>query len=77
MKEMEKKVKMGDIAVYNTEVIYSCVMCSLNAKQIDFKALLKYELCPVPLSFFDVNGDSNIAKRKADLNNTLKEEVSL
>ena len=58
LKEMKKKVKTGDVVVYNTEVIYSRVMYLLNAKQIDLKDLFKYELSPVPLSLFDENGDS-------------------
>ena len=58
MKEMKKKVKTGDIVVYNTEVIYSRVMCLLNPKQIDLKDLFQYELSPVPLSIFDGSGDS-------------------
>ena len=77
MKEMEKKVKAGDVVVYNTEVIYSRVVCLLNAKQTGLKDLFKYELCPVPLSLFNKNRDSRLAKQKADLKNTLKEEVSL
>ena len=77
MKEMKKKVKTGDIVVYNTEVIYSCVMCLLNAKQIDLKELFKYELSPVSLSLVCENGGSRLAKQKADLKNTLKEEISL
>ena len=76
MKEMEKKVKTGNV-VYNIEVVYSRVMCLLNAKQIDLKDLFKYELSPVPLTLFDENGDSRVAKQKANLKNTLKEKVSL
>ena len=75
IKEMKKKMKTGDVVVYNTEVIYSRVMCLLNAKKIDLKDLLKDELPPVPLSLFDEDGDSRLAKQKADLKNTLKEEV--
>ena len=68
-------MKTGDVVVYNTEVIYSRVMCLLNAKKIDLKDLFKDELPPVPLSLFDEDGDSRLAKQKADLKNTLKEEV--
>ena len=49
MKEIKKKVKTEDVVVYNTEVIYSRVVCLLNAKQVDLKDLFKYELSPVPL----------------------------
>ena len=45
MEEMKKKVKTGDVVVYNTEVIYSPVMCLLNAKQIDLKYLIKKMSC--------------------------------
>ena len=75
MKEMKKKVKTGDAVVYNTEVIYSRVMCSLNAKQSDLKDIFKYEFSPVPVSLFDDNADSMLAKQKVYLKNTLKEEV--
>ena len=77
MKEMKKKVKMGDVVVYNTKVIYFRVMCLLNDKQIDLKDIFKYKFSPVPLSLFDENGDRRLAKQKADLKNTIKEEVSL
>ena len=52
-------------------------MCLLNAKQTDLKDIFKYKLSPVPLSLFDEHCDSRLAKQKADLKNTLKEEVSL
>ena len=74
---MKKKVKTEDAVMYNTEVIYSSVMYLLNAKQIDLKVLFKYELSPVSLSLFGETGDSKLAKQKADLKKTLKEEVSL
>ena len=77
MKEMKKKVKTGVVVLYNKEVICSCVICLLNAKQIDLKDIFKYELSPVPLSLFDENGNSRLAKQKPGLKNTLKEEVSL
>ena len=62
MKGMKKKVKTGDVVVYNTEVIYSCVMRLLNSTQINLKDLFKFEMYPVPLSLFDGNGDSRLAK---------------
>ena len=62
MKGMKKKVKTGDVVVYNTEVIYSCVMRLLNSTQSNLKDLFKFELYPVPLSLFDGNGDSRLSK---------------
>ena len=77
MKEMKTKVKTEDVVVYNAEVIYSCVMYCLNAEQIDLKYIFKYDLSSVPISLFDKNGDSRLAKKKVDFKNTLKEEVLL
>lgn len=63
--------------MYKTEVIYSPVMCLLSVKYVELKDIFKYELSPIPLSLRDENRDSCLAKRKADLNNTFKEKVSL
>ena len=37
MKEIKKKVETGDVAVYNTEAIYSRVTCLMNGKQVDLE----------------------------------------
>ena len=63
--------------MYKTEVIYSPVMCLLSVKYVELKDIFKYELSPIPLSLRDENRDSCLVKRKADLNNTFKEKVSL
>ena len=63
--------------MYKTEVIYSPAMCLLSVKYVELKDIFKYELSPIPLSLRDENRDSCLAKRKADLNNTFKEKVSL
>ena len=68
---------MGYVVLYNTEVICSCAMWLSNVKQTDLKDLFKYEFCTVPLPLFDENGNSRLAKQKADLKNALKEEASL
>ena len=44
----------------------------LSTVPIDMKHVLKYELTPMPLSMFHINGNPRIIKNKADLMNNLK-----
>ena len=75
-KKAEKTCSIGDIEIYSTEAIYTCITCLVSASSIKIKDVLKYKLSPVPTSFFDENGDLRLIKKKSELKNTLKTEVS-
>ena len=76
MKSSKKSVKAGEVKIFNTEVIYSQVMCLLSIGMIELEEVLKYELSPVPLSFFDSNGEMRHSTSKAKLKNRLQIETS-
>ena len=48
MKSSKKSVKAGKVEIFNTEAIYSRVMCLLSIGRIELEEVLKYELAPVP-----------------------------
>ena len=62
--------------IYNTEMLYSRVMCLLSAGQISLEDLFFYELSPVSKSMFTVKGEQRFPKNKAALKNKVKIEVS-
>ena len=67
MKSSKKFVKAGEVEIFNTEVIYSRVMCLLSIGRIELEEVLKYELSPDPLSLFDSNGEMRHSTSKTDL----------
>ena len=50
MKSAMKSFKSGEIEIFNTEVIYFCVMCLLSIDRIKLEDVLRFELSPIPLS---------------------------
>ena len=72
-----KKNKKGAIKEsFNTELIFSRVLCLLEMDQLDFSNLCKYERAPVPTSLFKDTGDPRFTSSKAVLKNKIKVEVS-
>ena len=72
-----KFLKVGDVKVFDTELIYSRVIgLQASTRDVDVKRLLTYELSPVPTSMFSETGEMRIAKGKSTLKNVLKKEVS-
>ena len=67
MNDSKKHVKVVEIKIYNTEVIFACVMCSLSASLIKLDDVFSYELSPIPTSLFEVNGESRGSKAKSVL----------
>ena len=47
MKSSKKCAKAGEVEIFNTEVIYSRVMCLLRIGKIELEEVLNYELSPV------------------------------
>ena len=71
-KSSKKSVKAGEVEFFNTEVIYSRVMCLLRIERIELEEVLKYELAPVPLSLLESNREMRHSTSKADLKKGFK-----
>ena len=71
-----KKTKTQVVEVYNTEFMYSRVMCLLSVDQISLDDLFNYELAPVPTSLFADTGEARYPKGKSTLKKKLKVELS-
>ena len=69
-----KKVANKDeiIELYNTELIFSCVMYLLSVDKIDLESIVNYDLAPVPTSMFKDNGEPRFSTTKSVFKNKLK-----
>ena len=65
MSALKKHIKVGQIPVYDTTLIYSRVLGLQSTRGIDLKEVLRYELSPVPPSMFEDSGDMRITKTKS------------
>ena len=72
MKSSKKSVKAREVEIFNTEVIYSQVMCLLRIGRIELEEVLKYEFSSVPSSLFDSNSEMRHSASKADLKNRFR-----
>jgi len=72
----KKHIKVDGLPVYDTELIYTRVMCLQQSREIDVKDVLSYELSPVPSSMFEDNGDMRITTTKSTLKKKLQVERS-
>jgi len=70
-------VLLGNECVYDQELIYARVISLLvSLRDIKFDDLLAYELAAYPLSMFNSEGETNIAKSKPTLKHILQVTVS-
>ena len=53
MSTLKKHMKIGQTPVYDTNLIYSRVIGLQNARNINMKDVLEYELFPVPTSLYE------------------------
>ena len=74
--DSRKYIKVGDTKVYDTELIFSRVIGQASSREVDVKALLSYELSPVPTAMFTETGEMREAKAKSNLIKVLQKEVS-
>lgn len=72
----KKSIKVGDVEVFDTDLIFARVMCLLNAGHLKLEDVFSYELSPIPVSLFKENGEMRINHNKSDLKNILKVDVS-
>lgn len=75
MTSTKKSIKLDGRPVYDTELIYTRVICLQQYRDIDIKDVLSYELSPVPASLFDESGAMR-AQSKAILKTKLQVEQS-
>lgn len=77
MEAMKKSVKVGDVEVIDTSLIYSRVLAlQLSRESLTMEDVLKYELAAIPTSIFMESGDMRISKNKSVLKNKMAIEVS-
>ena len=57
MVTMKKRVKVGDVGIYNMEQLYGRLLVISQSRDIQLSDVFKYELAPVPSSIFDEYGD--------------------
>ena len=74
---LKKSIKVGDVDVFDTDIIFARVMCLLNAGQIRLDDVFSYELSPIPVSIFKENGEMRMIGNKSDLKNRVKVDVSI
>ena len=75
MTSAKKSIKFDGKPVYDTELIYTRVICLQQYRDIDITDVLSYELSPVPASLFDESGAMR-AQSKAVLKTKLQVEQS-
>ena len=69
-----KKVSVAGVAMFDTTLIISRVMCLQTVRNIDMKFVLKSELAGVPPSMFLESGEPRITKSKSYLKTNLQVE---
>ena len=72
----KKHVPVGDVKVFDTNLIYSRVIgLQASSREIDITDVLAHELAPVPTSMFNDSGEMRISKAKSILKKQLQVEV--
>ena len=75
MASIKKNIKLDGKQVYDTELVYTRVICLQQYRDIDIKDVLSYQLSPMPASLFDETGAMR-AQSKAVLKTKLQVEQS-
>ena len=57
MEIVKKKVKIGNVDIYDMEKLYARLLVLSKTRNIDLAGVFEYELSPVPSSLFDDYGD--------------------
>ena len=75
MTESKKHVKVGDLKVFDTNLIYNRVVgLQASSRDIDILRLLSHVLAPVPTAMFMDSGDMRICTAKSVLKKLLQSE---
>ena len=75
--ESRHYIRVGDMKVFDTELIYTRVIGIASSREIDIKQILSHELSPVPTAIFSESGEMRIAKAKSNLKKVLQKQVSV
>ena len=67
-----KHINVGQVSVYDTNLIYSRVPSLQKERDISLKDILKFDLTPVPPYMFEENGDLRITKTTSVIKKNLK-----
>ena len=77
MAVMKKSIKVGENKICDTNLIFSRVIgLQSSSRDVDIKAVLSFELSPIPTALFTDSGEMRISKSKSVLKNATKIEVS-
>ena len=72
MSDSRRKIKLGEISLFDTNLIYSRVMELIGALYIDLKTVFQHELSPIQTSMFGDDGEMRITKSKSTLKQKLR-----
>ena len=68
----KKHIQVGSAKVYDTNLIYSCIIgLKASGQDMNLNEVLKYELAPIPTSMFTNNGEMRLATSTSTLTNQL------
>ena len=77
MSVSRKHIKVDNIPIYDTSLIYSRVLCLQKVRDINLKYVLSYELAAIPPSMFDdKSGEMRLTTTKSSLKTKLQVEVA-
>ena len=76
MATSKRGAQVNGVTVYNTETIFSRVMCFISAGTLKIEDVFGYELSPIPTSLFEEFGGGRYPKAKHQLKDAMKVEVS-
>ena len=72
----KKHLKVDKVTLYDPTVIYSRILRLQNARDINIKDALKFELAPIPPSIFDEKtGEMRLIPSKSSLKSQLQVEI--
>ena len=77
MADKKKSVNIGTVKVFDSNLIYSRVIClQASNRDIDIDNLMSHELAPFPTALFTEFGDMRISTSKSILKKDMKIEIS-
>ena len=76
MSVSKKRLNIDGVAVFDTLLIYSRVLCLQKVRNIDMKEVLHHEPAGVPPLMFDESSDMSIAASKSTLKSILQPKLA-
>ena len=59
-----RNVRVGDVTVFDTALIFSRVLCLQNVKDVNIEEVIRHELAGVPTSIFEDTGEMRLTQSK-------------